>query len=590
MAQYRFDSADLVKQVRIIEKSFAEFFRETATFIRGDDPALYAQCDTDNAKHAELLASLEKPARRQNCTSPERQRKSSDADPPEQYKGGIIYTTLDHFEKQFQTIADLGNIAKRRVDIANVEKYLKFALTNKSTTYSSNIIGLCKAANIALDQFTVAQIDLASNVPKLFESLRAKENPEALTEIYDWAMVKRPPGIFMVAILKVLMRYVTPARAAKISAVVDGKKDEILNASILNLRTYRGVQGYIIRSQLRPNKPSAPAANIAENIGINYDAALSFADNLDAANIPAIYLDTATGSPAEFSLEILKSVKSPTAALTMAVIQQSTTVTILDTKCRIGQCVRITGQHNTTQQIMPTRIFESIDGGINIRELTAELAENHRQIARNDSAETTAKSAIDTRKGFVSGRLVAYANIQSGKIFEHGFRHKNANELLAEQFEKLSIPSFEPLQNSLKTALQEWQQKQRPITSQLQFIQYIDRDELTVIVRRVLAHPKTAFTKPSAGIDKDYEIEFSLTYLSAVYDLADNFTGELEKIWAANQLPSRVYAEMPASNIANQVNTIWQKAIDGTIASLESNNLWRSLSMTLKQYAIKMQA
>lgn len=474
----------------------------------------------------------------------------------------------------YQKIIDLDASIDILMQMLNNETYSKLAFHNMSPTY---VMGLRQNKNIALDAFDkyieMAVIDDEVIFDAVFNSIKLSTNPDSAVAF----IVKNENVVnkFMIKLIGAVIKIVTGDRRRRLELIIENQKNIVLGASRKDISKWGGVQGLIVRYNLRPMTASMPLPDLFAQLGLKYNAKLTPDENFAANAIShgIIVTNISTKSPIEFSLQGLIDMSyisandmktNPLSGLTKKIIDRFNTARELP---RGGSAKPITKYPAKNKSSW--YVFQTINGDLY-------------RIMGKDSLTVTS----DQIHGMLSGlstRAHMYNELHSSDILSRCFDPKGQLILSLYQDEKQIVSSSGPIKTSIVDQLTIWfeQELKKTIPKSLSELKSmaINVDVITTVLLDLLTH--------STGIHGKGSSEYLITYIAKFDSAIWRFIKELERKWNNENMSDRMFKERTGDDLVKYLLTIYTVVVKAAADELDAVRTWTDYDISIKEYFLE---
>ncbi len=503
----------------------------------------------------------------------------------------------------YQHIAVIDGHACSIVSALRNESYAAHANYNMSTTYTTGTYRLRNAALSAYEEYLDASItdddtilaDIFANSivgpvsngvepVSIIRSNKAEDTSDSrVSDMFAFVVEhKNVVNKFMIRLIAHVIPLVTGERRRVIELIVESQKDHILGSSRFDLHEYVGVQGLLVRYNMRPCGRSAPMHEVFKSLGVEYDneshgsggVAFDMERLCKALNVGILMINKATSSPVEFDMSGLIDVDyivsndmktNPVSGLTKKVIDRFSTAVLLPK----GAPADIVKRYSIVPEPSHWVVLESIDGA------------TWRVMGLNGVKRIPANMMTGLLRG-VTTRPQQYNNIQSEKILAHS--HNPRASMILNDYEdmKTSPSSSEPMRITVLDRLcNDFEAKLKGgtlLTPAAVKAAAVDKNVCGEVIMDVLT--------AAAGVAGKTSAEYLITYISRFDGIIYDFTKKLERQWDRVVLTDRIFKENTLSELKRVLMDLFRTTTQAAIDELEQAGTWTGYDVSLKEFYI----
>lgn len=484
----------------------------------------------------------------------------------------ILQRVADLYEK-FIIIDDAITIL---ISVLENPAYAKMALYNMSATYIMNV---SREKNHSISEYEAYVEESVATDEKIFElvfeAAGVTTSPE---DAFSW-IIEHSSVInkFTIKLIGNVIRVISGERRRQLELIIENQKDILLGATRIDMAVWKGAQAMLVRYGLRPITSSETPARLFEQLGAKYDTKISLDENFKtlARNGPGIiYINKSSPSPVEFDLRGLIDVNYITANDLKTNQQSGVTEKIINRFSTAKLLPRVTGPSAIVKYPPKSGnrwyVIESING------------ELIRLLGRGEDKALGANVICGLIQG-VSSRAHNYNSIQTEEILSKCFDPKAKMILQLYEDEKTSLPSADPIKNSIVTELSEWASKSlknhMPENGEAFKRMAVNQQIISEVLLDVLTH--------SIGIHGLGSSEYMITYISKFDSIIRAFIKELERKWLEENINDRMFSELSPDNLRGNLLGIFTTVIKASIDELDRNKLWTEYDISIKEYFLE---
>jgi hypothetical protein len=473
----------------------------------------------------------------------------------------------------YQDFIDVDTRIQQLISVVENETYSKLIIYNMSSTYTTNIYHMRNGISLTHEKYLEAVLADDESIFSIIFAL-----PYSPDELFSF-IVEHDHLInkFTIKMIGITIATTTPERRRRLELIIEEQKDLVLGSRRIDLSGAAGIQGMMVRYNLRPLTRSLVPAALFAFAEAEYNPDVSLDENFVAMagrGPGVIAINKSTPSPVEFDLSGLIDDKyimandlktNPLSGLTKKIIDRFSTAVLLQRGARAAAVRRYQGREHDKWWI-----FESINGDL-------------WRVMGRDGDHLIPSSAIQGLLKGVTTRPHQYSSAQESVILSKYL--DPLSQLVLTEYEdmKVSPPSSEPIRaailDRLSTDFEAKISADPPTTAAAARRAAVDRHVINEVLLDILTH--------STGVHGKGSAEYLITYIAKFDSIIYDFIKKLERQWGSINLPERVFKELGRAELKSELMTVFRGVTRAVVNELDQSNTWTDYDLSLKEFVLE---
>ncbi len=456
----------------------------------------------------------------------------------------------------YQQLAVVDAALHKIIHFFGEDKYLKLAIYNMSSTYTTNMHREKDAALAAYEKY----LDICvQDDDVIFDAVLDKVT---LAEMIDFITSHTDiVNKFTMTVLGRVIQLSPPEKRRQFELLVERQKDIVLGSTRIATKDPF--------TPARYNLVPATQFMSEDDLFKLFGGKKGKWAELASAGPGVIVIHRVTASPIEFNLSGMINNEY--------ILSHDLRTTLLT-----GLTKKVIDRFNTAKMLprgdpkaSSTEIFPGRDKSWRVVETINNTS--YRVLSCDKSIDTSEDKIIGLVNG-ITTRPHQYNMLHSEIILETCFDKKSTMYLADYEKEKITLPSSEPIRRSLLEKMTDYFEPEAQKIKNLAQLKHasIDVDKIADILLEILTH--------STGIHGKGTAEYLITYLVKFDNIIRVFIKELERQWSLTNVPSRTFDENTKAGLAKILTEIFKTTTAAAIDELDRSKLWTEYDISLKEF------